>query len=187
MVNLRGVTQEKKDECRIRGNQAADEFIMFIETEYGGKCYLSTPESDMFEHVDFDYITKDGNKIRIDFKSIKYISKFADDDSPPDQYNILELVSVNGNDGWIYGYADYICFETLDSWLWVPRKKLVQFVDENVKNESPIIGTICTPMYHLRRYQRINRKDVIVVVTKEELIKLSIKISKKPSYVTEKV
>ena len=183
---MRGVTQERKDECADRGKLAMTQFIEFVENKYGGHCKLSTKTSDMFEHVDFDYVTPKGRVIRIDFKAIKYITRMADDNSADDEYNILELVAVNGSRGWVYGRADYICFETLDSWLWVPRTKLVIFVAENVQGTTPVIGTACTAEYHLRRYQRIQRKDVITIVTKEELTKLSTKIDQKPQHYANK-
>lgn len=141
----------------------------------------------MFEHVDFDYITPNGRKIRIDFKSVKYITRSADDNSTADEYNILELTAVNGYVGWVYGKSDYVCFETLDSRLWVPRSSLEDFVDKNVSKEPPTVGTLCTPEFHLRRYQRMQRKDVITVVTKQELINLSTKIDKFNNYEQQKI
>lgn len=177
---MRGVTKEQKDRDAKRGALALKKFIAFIETKYGGKCYLSTIAADMYDHVDFDYITKTGKKIRIDFKAVKRITKFADDDSEEDAYNFLELTAVDGSVGWVYGKADYICFETSDSWLWVPRSSLGKFVDQHVSSEPPVVGTKCTPEYHLRRYQRSGRKDIITVITKNELIGLSTKKDKKP-------
>jgi hypothetical protein len=80
----------------------------------------------------------------------------------------------------VFGKADYICFETLDSWLWVPRLKLVEFINANVKDEEPMIGLKCSTDLYMRKYQRVNRQDVITVVKKQELINLSTKIVKKP-------
>ena len=177
---LKGVTQEKKDECSARGNLAANAFISYLEWKYGGSIIMADAHTDMNDHIDFFYTSKEGKKISIDFKAIKFITKLVDDMSPDDAYNILELTAVNGSAGWVYGKADYICFETLDEWLWVPRIKLVEFVDKFVNKDKLTVGTICLPLYHLERYQRLNRKDIITVVTKEELQQLSIKIDKKP-------
>jgi hypothetical protein len=185
---MRGVTWERKNECTNRGNTAINEFIEFIENKHGGKCHLSSKHADMIEHVDFDYVTPKGRVIRIDFKAIKFITRLADDDADPDAYNVLELTAVDGSHGWVYGKANYICFETLESWLWVPRTTLVDFISKNVSGEPPVIGTMCTTEYHLRRYQRIQRKDVITIVTKRELTKLSTKIDLKPEhYVNKKI
>ena len=173
---------DRKVNCSYRGNKAADVFITFIENKYGGKCHLSDIDTDMYDHIDFTYITEKGRKITIDFKGIKYISAYAEDgygDYNADAYNILELQSVNGLHGWVYGKAEYICFETLDSWLWVKRVDLVDFVDVNVDKSKIHHDKMCSPIHHLLKYQRPNRKDIITVITKEELVELSNKVDKK--------
>jgi len=173
---------DRKVNCSYKGNKAADVFIAFIEGKYGGKCYLADIDTDMYDHIDFTYVTEKGRKITIDFKDIKYISSYTKDgygDYAADAYNVVELQSVNGKEGWVYGKADYICFGTLDSWLWVKRSVLVDFVYANVDKSEIHSGKLCTPKHHLLQYQRPNRKDIITVVTKEELIKLSNKIDKK--------
>lgn len=176
---MRGVTKSKKDADYIKGLDAAEVFVSFIEKNYGGKFKASSKETDMFDHIDYEYTANNGKVITIDFKAVKYIYRLVDDSSDDDWYNIVELTSVNGSAGWVFGKADYICFETNDSWLMVPRIKLAKFITDNVKDEEPIIGLKCTPDFHLRKYQRVSRNDVITVVTKDELIKLSNKVIKK--------
>jgi hypothetical protein len=177
---MRGVTQSKKDADYKKGQLAADEFVAFIEKEHGGKFKASSKNADMFDHIDYEYTTRTGKVLTLDFKSQKYVAKTADDDSAEDAFNIVELTAVDGSKGWLYGKADYICFETSDSWLWVPRAKLADFIDANVKNEEPMIGLKCSTDLYMRKYQRVSRKDVITVVKKQELINLSTKIVKKP-------
>jgi len=177
---MRGVTQDKKDADYKKGQLAADEFVAFTEKEYGGKFKQSDKNSDMFDHIDYEYVTPNGKVVTLDFKSQKYVAKPVDDDSEEDAFNIVELTAVDGSKGWVFGKADYICFETSDSWLWVPRTKLVDFIKVYVKDEEPMIGLKCSTDIYLRRYQRVGRKDVITVVKKEELINLSAKIVKKP-------
>lgn len=177
---MRGVTQSKKDADAKKGQLAADEFVAFIEKEFGGKFKQSSKSSDMFDHIDYEYTTRTGKVITLDFKSLKYVAKPVDDDSAEDAFNIVELTAVNGSNGWLFGKADYICFETSDSWLWVPRLKLVDFINTNVKDKEPLVGLKCSTDIYLRLYQRVNRQDVITVVKKEELINLSTKIVKKP-------
>lgn len=181
---MRGVTHEKKDSDAKRGNDSMEELIQYIIKRNGGTFTISSPAVDMFDHIDFTYTISSGQQITVDFKAIKYITRLADDDADDDAYNILELTAVNGASGWVYGKADFICFETLDSWLWVPTAKLREFIEENVTDEEPEVSgrLIYTPENYLRKFQRINRKDVIVMVKKEELIKLSTSITKKPLY-----
>jgi hypothetical protein len=177
---MRGVTQSKKDADYKKGQLAADEFVAFIEKEYGGNFIVASRSSDMFDHIDYKYTTKVGKVLTLDFKSLKYVAKPVDDDSAEDAFNIVELTAVDGSKGWVFGKADYICFETSDSWLWVPRLKLAEFINANVKNEEPMIGLKCSTDLYMRKYQRVGRKDVITVVKKQELINLSTKIIKKP-------
>jgi hypothetical protein len=179
LTAMRGVTQSKKDADSKKGQLAADEFVSFIEKKYGGSFKKASQRADMFDHIDYEYTTPAGKVVTLDFKSLKYVAKPVDDDSDEDAFNIVELTAVDGSKGWLFGKADFICFETTDSWLWVPRLKLVTFINANVKDEEPMVGLKCSTDLYMRKYQRANRKDVITVVKKDELINLSTNIVKK--------
>lgn len=76
----------------------------------------------MWNHIDLFY-TKNDKTYSIDVKSMKKSNR--KDATPDDQIHWIELQNVRGNPGWIYGKADFIAFELMNSWLIISRKKLI--------------------------------------------------------------
>lgn len=76
----------------------------------------------MWNHIDLFY-TKDDKTYSFDIKSMKKSNR--KDATPDDQIHWIELQNVRGNPGWIYGKADFIAFELMNSWLIISRKKLI--------------------------------------------------------------
>ena len=78
----------------------------------------------------------------------------------------IEIKSVGGNKGWIYGDADYIAFQKPDGFLIFPRKNLQKFTDSNLEF-MPLVeksGLTWTT------YSRKNRDDLVAIFPVNKLI-----------------
>lgn len=129
----------------------------------------SSFEQDTQDHIDF-IIHLGGKRFTVDVKSRK---KFKMTDKEPNDTIIwLELVSVTGNDGWVYGDADYIVFEREDDWMFVPTKSLRELC-------SNIPPGVYEKKILYRRYQRKGNKDEIVLVKDTDVTPLAKKFIKK--------
>ena len=99
-----------------------DESLVMEVTKrkFGGNVRKSTINEDMKEHIDFWWISDNGNEYGFDVKGVKKNKRT--DKVGDDKINWIELINVQGNPGWVYGNAKYIAFLTNESVLYVPRK-----------------------------------------------------------------
>src|ERR1035437_5900614 len=103
------------------------------------KVIKTSKEVDTKDHIDFHLFYKD-KKTSVDVKGVKKNSK--GDENPDDSIHYLEIESVKKvpvnekgepleiKTGWVYGKAEYIIFQTNDTWIQVNRLKLVEFIEE---------------------------------------------------------
>lgn len=152
----------------------------------GCRCKKSPNNYDMYGHWDYGFVddnnyfdtlkdpiveTKSGDKYyRIDIKSKKRNQRH--DAEYTNDFHWVEMKNVRGNKGWVHGDADYIVFETYDSWLFVDRQKLADFVEEKCSNK-PIFTQV--PNYYYEKYTRKkwNKKDIITKVPMKDLYEMS--------------
>lgn len=128
---------------------------------------FSSKEEDINEHWDLKI------SFKYDVKSVKKISR--NDLYPNELYHFIEIKNVNGDNGWLYGDADYFVFETFKYFIIVSKEKLQKFISENI-----IKTYVTTPdksLYCL--YSRENKKDVITMVTSIDLCVISESIKHK--------
>lgn len=125
-----------------------------------------TNEEDINEHWDVSV-----NNIKIDIKGLRKIKR--NDHEVNDTIHWIELENVLGKPGWLYGKADYIAFELLDSWLLVKRYKLIELINNKLKIEISN-----TPEIY-KMYRRFGRYDTITLVPTSDLKIISTKIIKK--------
>lgn len=78
----------------------------------------------------------------------------------------------------MYGKADYIAFETLNSWVVLRRKDIITLINYKVKNDS-----ITSSKELYTYYQRKGRKDIIVKVLTSDLQLIARKIYNKNTLV----
>ena len=147
------------------------------------KPIVATKDQDIFEHWDRKFIGKNGKEIFIDIKSIKFNDE---------NYNLIEFRNNRGNDGWIFGKADYIAFETNNSFLVVDRIKLkeyaFQFIDCDINDSmehirkviNDPIGMITERSFDIDedlylRYKRLdwNNDDVSIIIRTKDLYDLN--------------
>lgn len=116
--------------------------------------------------------------LRVDVKSMKKIQRT--DNTPQDYWVWIELHGCAKNkEGWLYdSKAHVLAFETINSFLLIDRKKLVEFVEKNVDLEK--VSTNARQAF----YQVYIRKkhDRLTLVEMNRLRKFSIAEWKKPTY-----
>jgi hypothetical protein len=94
-----------------------------VEQEFAKVLSLpifSSKKEDIEDH--WDVMDSDG--YRYDVKGMKKRRR-SDSDVNPD-WHWIEIRNVNGDDGWLYGQADYIVFEHRKYWIVVNRKELIE-------------------------------------------------------------
>lgn len=143
-----------------------DESLVMEVTKrkFGGNVRKSTKNEDMKEHIDFWWISDNGNEYGFDVKGVKKNKRT--DKVGDDKINWIELINVQGNPGWVYGNAKYIAFLTNESILYVPRKKLTSYIEEKIKGKP--LSTV-NPSSCYIPYQRYGRMDMIVKVPTSDL------------------
>lgn len=136
--------------------------------KFGGDVRKTTRNEDVKEHIDFWWISDDGNEYGFDVKGVKKNNRT--DSKGNDTINWIELLNVQGNPGWVYGNAKYIAFLTHTTVLYVPRKKLASYIEEKIKGKKL---SLTNPSDCYIPYQRYGRKDMIVKVPTSDLIELA--------------
>lgn len=126
----------------IRGLQAEQSFKKLL----GDSATKSGQLNDRIDHWDFN--------VRFDVKKIRSVDEFGESN-----YHWIELMNINGNEGWLYGKSNYFAFETKNYWIIVEAEKLRAWILTVVKD--PEI-TFKKEIY--RVYRRRDRLDKVVMV-----------------------
>lgn len=132
----------------------------------------SSEKDDIKNHID-GYFIYDGKKYSYDVKSLKKINR---SDDKFDLNKIwIEFQNVNGDIGWLYGEADYICFEYENEFLCVNRKMLVQFCEMEVDMSNVYEEKYPYKLYSRSRY---GRNDLTTIIEKFDLMVFLKKLNK---------
>tara|TARA_R100001509_G_scaffold22395_2_gene11755 strand:+ start:1701 stop:2183 length:483 start_codon:yes stop_codon:yes gene_type:complete len=123
------------------------------------KTGWATREQDIFEHWDFSI------HLKIDVKGMKKTNRY--DESTNENIHWLEIKNVNGEEGWLYGEADYFAFETELYWIIVEKVVLQEWVAKNIQKEW-----VDTPTKY-KLYRRRTGQDIITLVSTHDLYFLS--------------
>lgn len=124
---------------------------------------FATREQDIHEHWD----VMDEMGVKYDVKGMKKYRR--SDDKPTDRLHWIELRNVNGKNGWLYGDADVIAFETRKWWLLVDREDLVQFVEGILDGWE--VTTLKPMPYEI--YQREGRQDLLTILPTVDLLSIA--------------
>lgn len=127
-----------------------------IELKLLGKlknCVESNDDEDINQHIDLK------QTISVDVKGLKKINR--DDENTDEHFHWIEFKNVLGNNGWLYGDADFIAFETNDYFFIVERIKLKQFVETKCKMKEWSVE----PMLY-KLYRRKDRPSEILTIIK---------------------
>lgn len=145
------------------GNAAEKKFEEIIK-KLGFTCkYLSDFKSQCHDHVDYS-VEKDGKTALIDVKAMKRISR--SDKKPSSSKIWLEFKNVNGKNGWLYGKANFIAFESDDGFHLVPRDKLLIWALNNIDFDNPADSTANA---YKKAYSRNKKNDLISYVDFEDI------------------
>ena len=135
----------------------------------------STPKEDRNEKWDVKIISK------VDVKGLKKIDR--KDKAYNEHWHWIELKGNKGNDGWLYGEADYFAFETNNYWLLVDKVKLQQFIKKYVYQKK-----IYTEKIPYKLYQRRGKQDQITLINSLDLCYLADSIiRKKDSFIKKQL
>jgi hypothetical protein len=132
----------EESSAMIRGLKAEESFKKLL----GANATKSDQFSDRMDHWDFN--------VRFDVKKIRSTDEFGESD-----YHWVELMNINGNQGWLYGKADYFAFETKNYWVIVGAERLREFIERVVTNNEVIFKK-----EPYRIYRRSGRLDKVVMI-----------------------
>ena len=143
-----------------------DELIVMEMTEkhFGGSTVKANKYEDTQMHVDFWWFDDNGAKYGIDVKGIKKNNRH--DQAKDSSIHWVELQNVRGDKGWVYGESTYIAFLTSDCVLFVPRKRLANYVESTIQGKE-LVGV--NPKECYIPYQRRGRLDIIVKIPTSDL------------------
>ncbi len=118
-------------EAHTKGIDAEESFKK-IALKKGHSITVTTTHQDIKQHIDL-ILRNDNLSITVDVKSIK--DKTIDGKKVPQlDQSVIELKTVYGGLGWVYGKADFIAFENPTGFLLVDRKSLVEYSEKNKDN-----------------------------------------------------
>lgn len=121
--------------------------------------------NDEMNHIDFHLKSEKGLEISVDVKSRKKINR--SDSSVNDDLIWIEFKNVQGRNGWLYGKADFICFERESDFIMVNRQSLAK-LSEKLVDTSMINVHSDMPLY--TGYQRKNRKDLLSLIKITDIV-----------------
>lgn len=146
-----------------------EEFVMKSTQEtFGGDCYKATKKEDTKDHIDFWWNSPKKGVIGIDVKGLKK-NKRTDKDFD-DTIQWLELVNVQGEDGWLKGKAEYIAFRTKSQIIYVNRERLKEFAEKQIEGKTIVRST---PRDFYVPYQRWGRQDLILKCPTSDIASLA--------------
>lgn len=137
------------NERRVYSNQVGDltaqRFVDACEA-IGYTCEKSDRNTDIYDHIDY-FVTRLNGTTSVDVKGGNHPNTIW-----------VEFKNVHGNNGWLYGKAEYIAFDMpeLGGFVMVGRKELAR------RCEQIVDPTFVTKQEATRKYyQRAGRQDVI--------------------------
>lgn len=105
-------------------------------------------------------------EVRVDVKAMKRINR--SDEQPSTDFHYVEFKNINGDYGWVYGYADFIAFETEHSFIMVHRERLLGWCMAKIVSKE----ILSTPQEY-KWYRRENRSDLMTLIPVLDLMKIS--------------
>lgn len=158
---------KSKKACYKKGREVE---ILFsgIAAEYGFHIEECSENENMFDHTDFR-LTNEHGTVSMDVKARK--KKNRQNKKYDDEWVWIEFKNVNGDDGWIYGKADYIVFEREFDFVLIPRKKLLNWTLQAMKKHNPEelkAKSVNSAKYRL--YKRFRRFDSITQIELKEAL-----------------
>lgn len=111
---------------------ASEATFEVIARRRGNKVKEADKRTNIEDHIDYFVENKNGTISSIDVKAMKRTERNAE---RTDKRQWCEFMNVKGKDGWIYGKADYIAFETNEHFILFKRLDLLDFFTEKCPRE----------------------------------------------------
>ena len=147
------------------GRKAEDLFEEWLKAKQ--RDYRPATTEEQYQHIDFVIHSKKLKRdVNIDVKGAKRRNRM--DNSSNSRYIWVEFKNVRGDNGWLYGKADYIAFHNDDENVFcvVDRKDLVSLC-ERVCDDS-FVKYPTEALYH--KYTREGRKDVLSMLYFDDIL-----------------
>lgn len=127
----------------IRGLKAEDSFQKLL----GSGATKSGTFADRVEHWDFN--------VKFDVKKIRSVDEWGEAN-----YVWVEIQNIHGKEGWLYGHATYVAFETQKYWVICELEKLREYISTVVTNTELLFDR----KEPYRLYRRKGRMDKVVMI-----------------------
>ena len=142
------------------GKSAEDEFSRLAKL----RGFLVKPATGMeqFDHVDFHLTSEEEDGLMtamVDVKARK--RKKRSDSYVQDEWIWVEFKNVRGKDGWLYGLADFIAFETEESFILSFRKELVDWCESKIDLKDKVYSA---EEAKYMPYTRKGKQDLISMI-----------------------
>lgn len=149
---------DRNGECLAMG-MSAEKMLVAIAEHKGCTVRKASKNDDMRRHIDYFLTTPAGKEVSIDVKAMKKTSR--KDNEVQDTWIWIEFKNVRGNDGWLYGDADSICFEMKEHFMFVNRQELIKLCKQVVDMNSSV-----SQAYLAKRklYTRRGREDLLTQI-----------------------
>lgn len=84
----------------------------------------------------------------------------------------IEYENSKGGKGWLHGLSDFIIFETGKEFIFIPRKGLINFLNESqlVRWDLPYVDKPWNSKYRL--FRRINTSETITQIKVKDLLNI---------------
>jgi hypothetical protein len=152
------ISQERRNYSNKIGSETEHLFVLACNS-IGYTCEKTDKNTDIYEHIDFWIKKPDGTKTSVDVKGCNHPNVIW-----------VEFKNVQGNDGWLYGKADYIAFDMpkVNGFVVVHRVGLLKECEKIVEKKF-----VSKSEATRKLYQRDGRKDVITRLELKDLENLS--------------
>jgi hypothetical protein len=114
------------------GLSAEDRFAALME-QRGNSIRWASQKDNIQNHIDIFVITSSGSSFSVDIKAQKKSSRSTSGYLEDEMW--VELTNVQGQNGWLYGKADYIAQEVSYGFWCVKRVYLVKLVKHLMQNK----------------------------------------------------
>jgi hypothetical protein len=151
----------------VLGRRAEELFVATAHSR-GWTVTPAPKEADIHEHWDFE-IRKDGYARKVEVKAMKR-EKRNDENLNP-EWVWIEFRNVRGEVGWLFGKANWIAFETVDSFLIIDRHDLYQHVRRVVDRDAKVESARDAKY---KTYTRKGRPDQITQIRLDDLKKIKL-------------
>lgn len=148
------------------GKRAEDEFEKILISRNIPYKHANAYQ-DMREHWDYQ-VTKNNHDYTFNVKGQRGLNR----EGANIDYSVIwvEFKNVGGNEGWLYGKADYFSFEYFNKFINVKRVDVLELSEKKVDFNNP--ATDKTDALY-RPYGRKGRKDLISLIKIEDIFSLN--------------